>query len=46
MGRHLGIDFSLILLDFGTQVGTQNPHKIGLAGLAWRHGVAWKAWKA
>ena len=43
MGRHLGIDLCSILVDFGTQVGTQNPHKIGLAGLACRHGVAWKA---
>ena len=28
MGRHLGIDFSLILVDFGRQVGRQNRAKI------------------
>ena len=28
MGRQLGIDFSLILVDFGTQVGKQNRTKI------------------
>ena len=28
MGKHLGIDFSTILVDFGTQVGTQNRAKI------------------
>ena len=27
MGRHLGIDFSLILVDFGRQVGRQNRAK-------------------
>merc|ERR1712217_648897 len=27
MGRHLGIDFSSILVDFGTQLGRQNPSK-------------------
>ena len=28
MGRHLGIDFSSILVDFGRQVGRQNRAKI------------------
>jgi len=28
MGRQLGIDFSSILVDFGTQVGRQNRAKI------------------
>ena len=28
MGRHLGIDFLTILVDLGTQVGTQNGPKI------------------
>ena len=28
MGRHLGIDFSSILVDFGSQVGRQNRAKI------------------
>ena len=28
MGRHLGIDFSSILVDFGRQVGMQNRAKI------------------
>ena len=28
MGRHLGIDFSSILVDFGSQVGRQNRTKI------------------
>ena len=28
MGRHLGIDFSWILMDFGSQVGKQNGAKI------------------
>ena len=28
MGSHLGIDFSSILVDFGTQVGKQNRAKI------------------
>ena len=28
MGRHLGIDFSSILVDFGRQVGRQNRSKI------------------
>ena len=28
MGRHLGIDFSSILVDFGRQVGTENRAKI------------------
>ena len=28
MGRHLGIDFSSILVDFGKQVGRQNRAKI------------------
>ena len=28
MGRHLGIDFSSILVDFGSQVGRQNGAKI------------------
>ena len=29
MGRHLGIDFSWILVDFGSQVGTKLGLKIG-----------------
>ena len=29
MGRHLGIDFLQILMDFWTQVGTENARKIG-----------------
>ena len=28
MGRHLSIDFSSILVDFGRQVGTENRAKI------------------
>ena len=28
MGRHLGIDFSSILVDFGRQLGKQNRAKI------------------
>ena len=28
MGRHLGMDFSWILMDFGSQVGRQNGAKI------------------
>ena len=28
MGRHLGIDFSSILVDLGSQVGSQNRAKI------------------
>ena len=28
MGRHLGIDFSSILVDFGSQVGVENGAKI------------------
>ena len=28
MGRHLGIDFGAILLDFGRQVGVENQAKI------------------
>ena len=27
MGRHLGIDFSRILMDFGAQVGQENRAK-------------------
>ena len=27
MGRHLGIDFSRILMDFGTEVGQENRAK-------------------
>ena len=39
-GMHLGIDFSMIVLDFGGQVGFKNPPKIGVAGLARRLGEA------
>ena len=28
MGRHLGIDFGVILVDFGRQVGVENRAKI------------------
>ena len=28
MGRHLGIDFGAILVDFGRQVGVENQAKI------------------
>ena len=42
-GMHHGMDFSQIFADFGCYVGIKNPPKIGLTGVAWRHGVAWKA---
>ena len=35
-GVHLGIDFSQIFADFGYHVGSKNPPKIALTGLAWR----------
>lgn len=41
-GMHLGIDFSLILMDLGSQVDPQNPPKIGLAGLAWHGEASWR----
>ena len=38
-GTHLGIDFSMILMDFGRQVGLKNPPKT--VWLAWRAVSAW-----
>ena len=38
----LGIDFFAVLVDFGSQVGMQNPPKSVCLGAARRHGEAWR----
>ena len=38
----LGIDFFAILVDFGGQVGMQNPPKSVWLSVARRHGEAWR----